>query len=150
MTLVRCNPGTMRRWAPNTGVANWANGWDSLFDEFFGHSPAMHSDWAPALDVREEEKHYVVQVDLPGTSKDDIKITFENDILTITGERKSEHKEQSAKMHRSERFVGKFTRSLRFPTDVDPAKIEAEFKDGVLHVKLEKSESAMVRQIEVK
>lgn len=150
MTLVRWTPRAVRRYAPAAEMNNWLSEWDSMFDEFFGRSPATACDWMPALDVREKEKHYEVKVDLPGMRKEDIKITFENEVLTITGERKEEQEERNGKFHRSERFVGKFTRSLRFPGDVDQAQIDANFKDGVLEVKLQKSEAAMVRQIEVK
>jgi HSP20 family protein len=91
-----------------------------------------------------------VRVDLPGIKKDEIKLTFENDILTISGERQVESEETHGQLHRTERRSGKFTRSLRFPKDVDASKIDASFQDGVLEVKLEKTEAAMARQIEVK
>ncbi len=150
MTLVRCNPSAMRRYAPQTEMTGWVNGWENLFDEFFGGSPATDCEWCPALDVREQEKQYLVRVDLPGIKKDEIKLTFEDNVLTITGERKVEAEEKHGQLHRTERRSGKFTRSLRFPGDVDAAKIDASFQDGVLEVKLEKTEAAMVRQIEVK
>jgi HSP20 family protein len=140
----------MRRYASHAELTGMANGWEGLFDEFFNKSPATDCEWCPALDVREQEKQYLVRVDLPGITKADIKLTFESDVLTITGERKIESQETHGQLHRTERRGGKFTRSLRFPSDVDAAKIDASFHDGVLEVKLEKTEAAVVRQIEVK
>lgn len=150
MTLVSCNPRAMRRYAPQTEVASWVDGWENLFGEFFGGTPAADCAWCPALDVREQEKQYLVRVDLPGIKKDEIKITFENAVLTITGERKVESEETHGQLHRTERRSGKFARSLRFPSDVDATKIDANFQDGVLEVKLEKTEAALARQIEIK
>jgi len=149
MTLVRWSPRMVRRPQEREG-GNWMTEWDNWFDEFFGRSPATSCDWMPPLDVREEDKHYRVLVDLPGMKRDDIRVTFENDVLTVTGERKGQGEEKQGKLHRSERFSGKFTRSLRFPSDVEPGKIDAQFKDGVLEISLPKHEGAMVRQIEVK
>jgi HSP20 family protein len=106
--------------------------------------------WAPRIDVREEPDGYVVEVDLPGLSKSDIEVSLENDILTISGERKMEDTQDGQTVHRRERFCGKFTRSMSFPGDVDPEKVAASFKDGVLKVEIKKSELTKPRQIEIK
>ncbi|MBM3317829.1 MAG: Hsp20/alpha crystallin family protein [Candidatus Eisenbacteria bacterium] len=150
MALVRWTPKGGRNLVPQSGLANWMTDWDGLFNDFFGRESTSGCSCMPAVDVNEKDNHYTVRVDLPGLKKDDIKLTFENDVLTITGERKAEKEEKEGRFFHSERFVGTFARSLRFPSDVDPSQIDASFHDGVLEVKLAKSETAMVRQIEVK
>ncbi|MBP6876043.1 MAG: Hsp20/alpha crystallin family protein [Candidatus Eisenbacteria bacterium] len=147
MTLVRWTPRTPTRWANDD--SSLMNRW-SMFDELFGLSPATSCDWMPALDVRENESAYSVKVDLPGMNREQVEISFEGDVLTISGERKEESEKADGQVHRTERFVGKFTRSLRFPGDVQPEKIEAAFQDGVLEVTLPKAEAARKRRIEVK
>jgi len=124
--------------------------WENFFDESSGLSPATKCDWIPALDVREEQDRYRVTVDLPGMTKEDIELTFENDVLNITGERKSEVEKDEGRLHRSERYYGKFTRALRFSGDVKHQEIDANFKDGVLTITLPKAEEARKRKIEVK
>jgi len=150
MTLVRWTPRTPSRCSPSRDYAGMMSNWETMFDEFFGLPPAAPSDWMPALDVREEQNGYRVKVDLPGMSKSDLQLSFENDVLTITGERKSEVEKDEGRMHRTERFYGKFTRSLRFPADVKHQEIEATFENGVLQIVLPKSDQARIRKIEVK
>lgn len=149
MTLVRWKPRSLAHWSPRHDLSPLADDWDSLFNEFFNLAPATRRDWCPAADVQEEEARYVVTVDLPGMTKDDVEVTFENDVLTISGERKSASEQENGKLHRNERFFGKFTRSLRFPSDANREQIQATFKDGVLEIALPKSEEAKVRRIEV-
>ena len=108
------------------------------------------AEWAPAVDVIEDDKEYLIKVELPEVHKDDVKVTVENGNLTITGERKAEKEEKNRKYHRLERFYGRFERSFSVPTDADESKVNAEFKDGVLRVHLAKSEKALPKQIEVK
>jgi HSP20 family protein len=123
-------------------------------DEFFnwstGRTHATECAWAPRVDVREESEGYVVEVDLPGLNREDIDVTLENDVLTISGERKVEDAKSEQTVHRRERFCGKFTRSMSFPGDVDPENVAASFKDGVLKVEIKKSELTKARQIEIR
>ena len=149
MTLVRWTPRTPSRYADRNAPSVF-NRWDSMFDDFFGLTPATSCDWMPALDVREDEDRYRVKVDLPGLTREQVELNFEGDVLTISGERKEEHEENNSQMHRAERFLGKFTRSLRFQGDVQAEKIDATFKDGVLEVTLPKAEAARKHKIEVK
>ena len=149
MSLVRWKPRSLAPWSPRQDLSPLADDWSRLFDEFFDLAPATRCDWCPAADVQEEEDRYVVTVDLPGMTKDAVEVTFENDVLTISGERKSESEQSNGKLHRNERFFGKFTRSLRFPSDASREQIQATFKDGVLKIALPKSEEAKVRRIEV-
>jgi HSP20 family protein len=102
------------------------------------------------VDITEDDHEYLFKVDLPEMKKDDVKVTIENGILYISGERKTEKEEKKQKFHRLERFFGTFERSFTVPEDADATKITAEFKDGVLQVHLPKSPAAKPKPIEVK
>ena len=104
----------------------------------------------PRADIREDDNKYVVELDLPGLSKNDVEVTFDNNTLTVSGERKLEDDKKEGKVHRRERFWGKFVRSLTLPTNVDRNKIDATFRDGVLTITLPKAEEAKVHRVEVK
>ena len=106
--------------------------------------------WAPSVDIMEDVGEWLVKADLPEVNKEDVKVTVENGVLTITGERKFEKEEKDKKYHRIERSYGSFTRSFSVPDDADASKVSAEFKDGVLTVYLAKSEKARPKSIEVK
>jgi HSP20 family protein len=108
------------------------------------------SDWAPALDVEETDSEYLVKADLPAIRREDLKIHIEDNLLTLEGERKQEKEEKGRKYHRVERSYGTFLRRLALPTDIDRQKVSAEFKDGVLTMRLPKSASAKSRSIDVK
>ena len=106
--------------------------------------------WAPLVDVIEDEKEYLVKVELPEVQKEDFKVTVENGVLTISGERKGEKEEKGRKFHHVERYYGRFERSFSIPEDAETDNVKAEFKDGVLQVRLAKAEKASPKQIEVK
>jgi len=128
--------------------------------KLFGLTPARTTDgeketmtvseWAPTVDITEDDREYLVKADLPEVKKEDVKVTVENGVLTITGERKFEKEEKDKKYHRIERSYGNFLRSFMLPDAADGAKASAEFKDGVLKVHLPKSEKAMPKAVEVK
>jgi len=132
----------------------------SRFSKLFGLTPARAgnggqelmtvTEWAPSVDITEDDKEYVVKADLPEVKKEDVKVTVENGVLTITGERKFEKEEKGKKYHRIERSYGNFLRSFTLPDGSDGAKINAEFKDGVLQVHLPKTEKAKAKAVEVK
>ena len=107
-------------------------------------------DWAPAMDVEETDKEYLIKADLPAIPKDDVKIRIEEGVLTVEGERKQEKEEKGRKFHRIERSYGKFVRRMALPTDVDQQQIVADFKEGVLQVRLPKKATAAPRSVEVK
>jgi HSP20 family protein len=115
-----------------------------------GELTETFADWAPAMDVQENESEYLIKADLPAVKREDVKVSVENGLLAIEGERKMEKEEKGKKFHRVERSYGKFVRHLAVPTDVDPQKVAAEFKDGVLNVHLPKTPVAKPRAIEVK
>ena len=108
------------------------------------------AEWSPLVDIAEDEKEYLIKVELPEVLKDDVKVTVESGTLTISGERKAEKEEKGRKFHRVERYYGRFERNFSVPDDADPGNVKAEFKDGVLRVHLAKSEKARPRQIEVR
>jgi HSP20 family protein len=106
--------------------------------------------WAPPVNIAETEDNYVITAELPGLNKDDIKVTYQNGILTLQGERKEEKEENNKNWHRVERVYGTFERSFRLPIPVKAEQIKAEFKDGVLTLTVPKAEEAKPKQIEVK
>jgi HSP20 family protein len=95
--------------------------------------------WAPAVDVQETDKEYVIKADLPEVKKEDVKVQFEDGVLTVEGERKLEKEEKGTKYHKIERGYGKFVRRFATPTEVDGSRVSAEFKEGVLNVHLPKA-----------
>ena len=107
------------------------------------------ADWAPAMDVEETENEYLVKADLPDVKKDDVKVELEDGVLTIEGERKGEKEETGKRFHKVERNYGRFVRHFTLPTEVDGPHVKAEFKDGVLNVRLPKAANVKPKAIEV-
>lgn len=108
------------------------------------------AEWSPLVDITEDEKEYVIKAELPDVKKEDIKLTVADNVMTISGERKYEKEEKGKKFHRVERAYGSFMRSFTLPDAADGSKVNAEYKDGVLNVRLPKSEKAKPKSIEVK
>jgi len=107
-------------------------------------------EWMPAVDIKEAEKEYVVTADLPDVKKEEVKVSFNEGVLTLEGERKLEKEEKTERFHRIERGYGKFVRRFALPNEVDADHVTAEFKDGLLTVRVPKSANAKPRTIEVK
>jgi HSP20 family protein len=110
----------------------------------------LFTEWTPAVDVQETEKEYLIKAELPDVKKEDVKVEMLDGMLTIEGERKQEKEEKGKRFHRVERAYGKFVRQFTLPTEVEPAKIAAEFKDGMLNVHLPKTAEAKPKAVEVK
>jgi HSP20 family protein len=108
------------------------------------------SQWSPLVDITEDDKEYLIKVELPDMKKEDVRLTVENDVLAISGERKFEKEEKDRKYHRIERAYGSFERSFSLPEDADGSKVTADFKDGMLQVRLPKSVKAKPKAIEIK
>ncbi len=106
--------------------------------------------WTPACDIFETDKELVLKFELPEVKKEDVKVTMENHVLTLRGERKFEEETDRDNYHRVERHYGEFMRSFNVPMFVDATKINAEFKHGLLTVTLPKREEARAKQIDVK
>jgi HSP20 family protein len=107
-------------------------------------------DWTPLADITEDEREYLIKAELPEMKKEDVKVTVENGVLTISGERKFETEEKKRKYHRVERGYGTFMRSFTLPDDADFNRVNAQFKNGLLTVHVPKSEHAKPKEIEVK
>jgi HSP20 family protein len=108
------------------------------------------AEWAPLVDIVEDENEYLIKAELPEVSKEHVKVTVQDEVLTITGERQYEKEEKGKRYHRVERAYGSFARSFALPEDADGDKVAAEFKDGVLKVHLPKSAKAKPKSIDVK
>ncbi len=107
-------------------------------------------DWAPRVDIAETEKEFSIKVEIPEVSREDVKVTAENGVLTIMGERKQEKEEKGKKFHRIERSYGCFTRSFTLPENVDETKIEATFKDGMLKIQIPKTDAKKTKALNIK
>ncbi len=121
-----------------------------LFDVSTSRAPESFGDWSPALDAFEDKDKYVVSLELPGMKREDISVTVHDGVLTVSGERKSEQDAKTGAVHRSERYYGKFTRSVSLPPTAKTDKVAASYKDGVLQIELPKAEEAKPKSIEVK
>lgn len=138
-------------------IATMAQRLNRLFDHALQEWPSWNredsgsvtSAWLPAVDVLEEKDAVRIAADLPGVKADDVKISLENNILTIRGEKKQAAEERTERVHRYERCYGVFERSFTVPTTVDADGIKAAYEDGVLTVTLPKAERAKPRQISV-
>lgn len=143
----------LTRWDPFHELEDMHNRLTSIFSR----TPTRRdretitvADWAPIVDITEDEKAYIIKAELPEVKKDQVKVTMENGMLTLAGERKLEKEEKGRKYHRVERSYGSFLRSFTLPDDADPEKINASHKDGVLTITVAKTEQAKPRAIEVK
>ena len=112
-------------------------------------SSQLLSGWTPSLDVYEEKDNLIVKAEIPGMKREDIEVSLHDGSLSISGERKSENKYEGAEAYRSERFFGKFQRTVALPTPVAADKVKAQYKDGVLIVTLPKTEEAKPKQIDI-
>jgi HSP20 family protein len=120
-----------------------------FFDDDAVSQLSDNRQWPVALDVVEEKEQYILKADLPGIKKEDIKVSVENGILTIEGERKSETEDKDKQFHRVERSYGRFVRSLNLGTSIDSSKIHAHYKDGVLQLTVPKAEEIKPKSIDV-
>jgi HSP20 family protein len=141
------------RWEPVREPGTIQNEMNRLFNTFFDtptHSNgATHRRWIPAMDLVETEDSFVLSADLPGVSESDVNIEVEDNVLTISGERKSEHEDRKAGYYRVERSYGSFRRSLTLPEGVDPEAVKATFDKGVLQVTVPKPEQQTPRKVQI-
>lgn len=124
----------------NSSLSRW-------FDDDRG---LLESVWSPAVDIHESKDDIVVTADLPGVTKDDVDVSVHGDTLMIKGEKKQEKEEKDKDFVRTERFYGNFSKSITLPCEVDVAKADANYKDGVLKLTLPKKEDAKPKQIQIK
>ena len=107
-------------------------------------------DWVPLVDIVETDKAFVIKVEIPEVNKEDVKVSIDNRVLTIWGERKQEKEEEGKRFHRVERFYGIFTRNFTLPDNVDETKVTATFKNGMLNLQIQKAVVVKHKAIEVK
>ena len=107
------------------------------------------SDWRPSADISETDDEYLIKADLPAVKREDVDLTVQNGVITLSGERKYATSDKSEKAHRIEKFYGRFTRSFTLPDDVDVSQIKARQEDGVLVVHLPKSEEKKPRSLKI-
>jgi HSP20 family protein len=142
------------RWEPLREFSTLQNEMNRLFNTVFD-APAAPSNggtlrrWMPAMDLVETESHFVLRADLPGLSEEDVNIEVEDRVLTVSGERKSEHETSKEGYHRVERAFGAFSRSLTLPEGVDAEAVVANFDRGVLEVRIPKPEQPKPRKITI-
>ena len=142
------------RWEPARELGTIQTEMNRLFNSFFdtptsAGSPGAVRRWIPPMDLVETEDAYVLRADLPGMSQDDVNIEFDADVLTISGERKSEHEERKAGYVRVERSFGSFRRSLSLPEGVNPEAVQATFERGVLQVTVPKPAQRTPRKVQI-
>ena len=107
------------------------------------------SGWTPALDIHEDKDNFIVRAELPGMKREEIDVSLHDGALSLSGERKMEQKFEEAEVYRTERFFGKFQRTVSLPAAVAADKVKAQYKDGVLTITLPKTEEAKPKQISV-
>ena len=139
-------------WAGFGRLSSLRDELDRLFESPWSElarTSQLLSGWTPALDVHEDKDNFVVQAELPGMKREEIDVSLHDGALSLSGERKTEKKYEEAEVYRTERFFGKFQRTVTLPAPVAADKVKAQYKDGVLTITLPKTEEAKPKQIDV-
>ncbi len=140
---------TLVRWSPWRELEDMQRGLSRILDDTsFGTTET--GQWAPAVDIRETDDALLVQAELPGIDKKDVKLEVKDSVLTISGERNYEKDVKEENVHRIERSYGRFVRSFSLPSNVDTDRVNASMKNGILEIRLPKKESAKPKAITVK
>jgi len=141
------------RWNPMRDMLGMRHRINTLFDDFFyprtGNGEVSLWDWNPAVDIYDDEDKIVIKAELPGVDKKDIMVDLKGKVLTLKGERSHENETKKDHYYRQERCYGKFERAFTLPANVDPDKIKADYKDGVLKIDIPKSEEQKPKQITI-
>jgi HSP20 family protein len=153
MSLIRYQLPELSSWSPFFGLSTLRGEMGRLFDvsrpEFGSREDRLPGVWSPPLDVFQDKDHVFVRCELPGMKKEDIQITLLENTLTVSGERKREQEVKEGDGYRSERFFGRFQRSVTLPVLVQTDHVTAQYKEGVLSITLATAEEAKPKQIEV-
>lgn len=152
MNMIRWQRPVLNQWPTLGRLTDIREELDRLFESPWtelARTSQLLSGWTPALDLHEDKDNFVVKAELPGMKKEDIDISLHDGSLSISGERKSEEKFADAEVYRSERFVGRFQRTIALPSAVANDQVKAQYKDGILTVTLPKTEEAKPKQISV-
>ena len=142
------------RWDPFKEIGTLQERMNRIFDEVWGRRPRAEEDylssaWIPPVDVRETRDALEIQVEVPGIDPKEVQVAVENGVLIIKGSRNFEKATEGETYHRVERAYGSFERSFTLPTNVDPEKVKANYRHGVLHLTLTKREEAKPRSIAI-
>ncbi len=141
------------RWRPFRDLVSIQDEMNRLFDDFFGRPLARtewtEGVWSPTVDVSEDKDNVIIRAEMPGTKKEDVNISIQDNVLTLKGEKKQEKEEKDKNYHRVERSYGSFCRSFQLPTSVKTDKIKANYRDGVLNITLPKTEEVKPKQIPI-
>ena len=146
---------TIVRWEPLRELSSLQNEMNRLFNTVFDAPSAGAGNggqtrrWVPAMDLLETADHFVLRADLPGMRQEDVAIELEDNVLTISGERKAEHEERQEGYYRVERAFGGFSRSLTLPKGIDASAVTAQFDNGVLEVRVPKPEERKPHKISI-
>jgi HSP20 family protein len=151
MNLIRYEPTTFPFFREMEAMSERLNRYLGVTPRGNGGKESLTvTDWAPAVDIQETETEFLVKVELPEVKREDVKVTVENGVLAIQGERRQEKEEKGKKFHRIERSYGTFLRTFVVPPNAEENKVAADFKDGILRVHLPKAEKPRPKAIEVK
>ena len=139
----------LMKWNPFAEFGTLHRELATLIDGRTSNATAV-AEWAPVVDIIEDDAAYVIKAELPEVRKEDVRVQLEDGVLTLSGERKIEREEKARKYHRVERAYGVYSRSFALPEDINPEKIDASYKDGVLTVSVAKSERAQPKKIAIR
>ncbi len=147
---------TLAKWDPLQELDSFSNRLSTLFGRGTTQKNGEDNNWitqaawAPLVDISEDDQEYLIKAELPGIDKDQVKVSVEDGMLVISGERSSEKEEKNRKYQGVERAYGRLIRTFNVPDDADGTKVKAEFKNGILKVHLPKDENAKPKSIEIK
>ena len=141
------------KWNPARDIFGMPLGFNRLFDDFFSpatpHNGTSLHNWEPRVDVYEDKESYFIDAELPGMDKKDITVDLDGGILTLKAERSAENEVKDENFYRRERACGKYERAFRMPEEIDTGKIAADYKDGVLKIRVPKTEKPSPQKITV-
>lgn len=140
----------VKKWQPFSDMVRFMDGFDDYFrGRLSDEDPESVVAWSPSIDIHENDNEYIFRAELPGMEKKDINVEMENDHLVISGEKKSHQESKNENCHRYESAYGRFYRSFKLPSGVDQNKIKAVMKNGILELKLPKSEEKKKKSIPI-
>lgn len=140
---------TLVRWEPVRELSSLQSELNRAFSTFFDDDGGSTRRWAPAMDLVERDDHLVLKADLPGLSEEDVRIEVQDNVLTVSGDRKAEHEEKREGYYRMERAYGSFARSVTLPEGIEADRIDASFDKGVLEVRIPKPEERKPQRITI-
>ena len=144
----------LARWSPTRDLLSFRDDMNRMFNEFFGRTEGQEGTWlagawSPPVDIYDADEAIILKAELPGFGKDDVNIELKDNTLTLKGQRKHETEMKDEQYVRRERTYGSFQRTFMLPTPIDQEKVAATYKDGVLELRLPKSEAAKPKRIAI-